>query len=217
MEGRTLELKVGIFISIAFMLLFIIVFSIGDVVFFEKGYRIKATFGFANGIAESAPVRLAGVHIGDIDKIDIFYDEEAQKTKVVLNAKITKKVKIEKDAMARINTLGLLGEKYLEITPGTRTVGFLEEGGVLIGEDPVYVEALTKDMKYLVDSASVIMQRLRDGEGTVGKLLVEEKIYHDLEAFVADIRAHPWKLLHKTKEKKPGKEEDSKSKKRPGR
>ena len=217
MEGRTLELKVGIFISIAFMLLFIIVFSIGDVVFFEKGYRIKATFGFANGIAESAPVRLAGVHIGDIDKIDIFYDEEAQKTKVVLNAKITKKVKIEKDAMARINTLGLLGEKYLEITPGTRTVGFLEEGGVLIGEDPVYVEALTKDMKYLVDSASVIMQRLRDGEGTVGKLLVEEKIYHDLEAFVADIRAHPWKLLHKTKEKKPGKEEDSKSKKRRGR
>ena len=217
MEGRTLELKVGIFISIAFMLLFIIVFSIGDVVLFEKSYSIKATFGFANGIAESAPVRLAGVHIGDIDKIDIFYDEEAQETKVVLNAKVTKKVKIEKDALARINTLGLLGEKYLEITPGTRTVGFLEDGGVLVGEDPVYVEALTKDMKYLVDSAGVIMQRLRDGEGTVGKLLVEEKIYHDLEAFVADIRAHPWKLLHKTKEKKPGKEEDSKSKKRPGR
>jgi len=217
MEGRTLELKVGIFISIAFLLLFIIVFSIGDIALFEKGYRIKATFGFANGIAESAPVRLAGVHIGDIDKIDIFYDEEEQKTKVVLNAKITKKVKIEKDAQARINTLGLLGEKYLEITPGTRTVGFLDDGGVLIGEDPVYVEALTKDMKYLVDSASVIMQRLRDGEGTVGKLLVEEKVYQDLEAFVADIRAHPWKLLHKTREKKPDKKKDSKSKKRRGR
>ena len=171
---------------------------------FEKGYRVRASFGFANGIAESAPVRLAGIDVGDIEKIEISYDEEAGRTRVLLHARITRDVRIEKDAIARINTLGLLGEKYLEIMPGTGEAGFLEDGGCLIGEDPIAVETLTKDMKELADSAGVIVERIREGRGTVGKLLVDEKIYNDLESFIADIKANPWKLLHKTKEKKPG-------------
>jgi len=203
MDGRTLEVKVGIFIFIALIILFIIVFSIGDFSVFEKGYRIRVSFGFANGIAESAPVRLAGVDVGDIEKIEIFYDEEAARTKISLHVRITRDVRIEKDAIARINTLGLLGEKYLEIVPGTGKAGFLEDGGSLIGEDPISVEALTNEMKELADSASVIVERLKEGKGTVGKLLVEEKIYNDLESFVADIKANPWKLLHKTRERKP--------------
>jgi len=203
MAVRTLEMKVGIFVIMAFLILFFIAFSIGDFSMLERGYRMKVTFGFANGIAESAPVRLAGVDVGDVEDITIFYDEEAEKTKVMLGVRITRDVRIEKDAIARINTLGLLGEKYLEIAPGTKEAGFLEEGNVLVGEDPICMEAVTKEMKGLVNSATVIMDRLKEGEGTVGKLLVEEKIYNDLEAFVADIKAHPWKLLHKSREKKP--------------
>jgi len=214
---KTLEMKVGIFIVVAFIILFFIAFSIGDLSIFEKGYTIRVSFGFANGIAESAPVRLAGVDVGEIDDIEIYYDETAGKTKVVLYAHISEDVKIEKDAIARINTLGLLGEKYLEVSPGSRRAGFLDGGSLLVGDDPICLEALTKDMRGLVDSATVIMDRLKDGEGTVGKLLVEEKIYNDLESFVADIKAHPWKLLHKGREKRKttdDKKSDRKTRKR---
>lgn len=201
MGGRTLELKVGIFIFIAFILLFIFVFSIGDIFLFEKRYKVKAIFGFANGIAESAPVRLAGVDVGEVEEIEVFYDPEAKKTKVMIHARVVQNAKIEEDAQAHINTLGLLGEKYLEITPGTAGSDFLKDGDTIIGEDPISVEALTKDMRKLVDSANVIVDRLKEGKGTVGKLLVEEKIYNDLEAFVEDIKAHPWKLLHKERKR----------------
>ena len=78
----------------------------------------------------------------------------------------------------------------------------MAEGDTLVGEDPVIMDELTKDMRKLASSAGVVMQRLEDGEGTVGKLLTEEKIYDDLEILVEDIKNHPWKLFYKTKKKK---------------
>ncbi len=202
-EDRSFELKVGLFVGMGILIFFIIVFSIGDITLIKRGYHIYAIFNFVNGITESSPVRLAGVDVGYIERINIYYDNEAQKTKVKLTAWINlEDTKIEKDARATINTLGLLGEKYLEIFPGTFESGILETGDALIGQDPVIVQNLTDAMNQLVESTKIVMGRLKEGKGTIGKLLVEEKIYNDLEAFVADIRAHPWKLLHKPRGEK---------------
>lgn len=198
LESKAFELKVGIFIAIGILIFFIVVFSIGDVTFIRSGYRIEVIFNFANGITESAPVRLAGVNIGQIDKIDLFFDPTEKKTKVKVFAWVNSNdIRIERDSMAVINTLGLLGEKYLEIFPGTTTEDFLKSGDKIVGHDPVPTELIAEKINDLVDSTGVVMNRLKDGEGTVGKLLVEEKIYNDLEAFVADLKKHPWKLLHK--------------------
>ena len=202
-EDRSFELKVGLFVGIGILIFFIIVFSIGDVTFIKRGYRIYTVFSFVNGITKGAPVRLAGVDVGYIEGINVYHDKEAQKTKVKLTAWVNSgDIKIEKDARASINTLGLLGEKYLEIFPGTLEGGLLENEDTLIGYDPVIVQNLTETMNQLVESTNIVMGRLKNGEGTIGKLLVEEKIYNDLEAFVADIKAHPWKLLHKPRGKK---------------
>jgi phospholipid/cholesterol/gamma-HCH transport system substrate-binding protein len=197
-QTKAFELKVGIFIAMGILIFFIIVFSIGDVYIIKKGYHIKTVFTFANGITESAPVRLAGVHVGQIDEITIFFDETDNRTKVRLLAWIQDEdMKIPQDSMALINTLGLLGEKYLEIFPGTDAASFLNDGDEIVGRDSIATELLAQKFDKLADATNTVMGRLRDGEGTIGKLLVEEKIYQDLEAFVEDIKKHPWKLLHK--------------------
>ena len=116
-------------------------------------------------------------------------------------------MKIEEDSLAIINTLGLLGEKYLEVFPGTVGGKILSEGEILVGRDPVPVSDMTEKMKALAESATAVMDRLRHGEGTVGKLLTEDKIYNDLEALVADLRAHPWKLFKRGREKSDEKED----------
>jgi len=206
MQEKSLELKVGIFTFIGLVFLFIIVFSIGDIYIFKPGYNLKVIFGFANGITEAAPVRVAGVEVGEVEAIRIYYDTEARQSKVELAIWITEDVKVGKDAIACINNLGLMGEKYLEILPGTHEAGFLAKDDSLIGKDPIIMDELTRDMQRLATSAKVVMQRLEKGEGTIGKFLTEEKIYNDVEAFVEDIRKHPWKLLHKKREKKPKKE-----------
>ena len=202
-EERIFELKVGIFIAVGLLIFFIVVFSIGDVYLIRRGYHIKVLFNFANGITESAPVRLAGVNVGQINKIDVFFDENEKKTRVRLSAWIKDpKIRIERDAEAVINTLGLLGEKYLEIFPGTKTDDILKGGDEIVGNDPVPTEILTRKIDQLADSTNVVMTGLKEGRGTIGKLLVEEKIYNDMEAFIEDLKKHPWKLLHKPKKRK---------------
>lgn len=198
MKTSSFEIKVGIFIIIGFMILVMIIFSIGEVYFFKRGYNIKVLFNFANGIAMNAPVRVAGVEVGEVDNIRLYFDTEEKKAKVELSAWIKEGVRIEKDAEAVINTLGLLGEKYLEIFPGMSEVALKDED-VLVGTDPVSVENMTMDMRRLVDNANVVVERLKEGEGTLGRFLTDESIYENLEAFTADIKENPWKLMHKPK------------------
>ncbi|MFA6079136.1 MAG: MlaD family protein [Candidatus Omnitrophota bacterium] len=198
-ETRTFELKVGIFILLAIAILFIMVFSIGDFNFVKPGYHIKVRFNFASGIGPSAPVRLAGVGVGQVEGIQIIYDENDKRGKAELYAWIQQDAKIEEDSDITINTLGLLGEKYLEIVPGTPGKQLLADNSVIVGRDPVPMEKITDNLAKLTTSVTAIVQRLERGEGTFGKCLTDESVYENIEAFTADIKKHPWKLLSKPK------------------
>lgn len=231
MRRMDLEFKVGIFVAIGIAILISIIFSIGEIKYFQQRYPIKLLFDFANGVEKAAPVRLAGVQVGEVKDIDIVFDETKQKTVVELTVSLDKGAKVEEDAEAFINTLGLIGEKYVEILPGTTGKRILKPGESLQGRDSVPVEKLTEkgyeiasglnetikhlnkvvgdpqtqeafkatmlDLRKLVGSANVVMDKVKSGEGTVGKLLMSDEIAKDLEELVKDLRAHPWKLLQK--------------------
>ncbi|MFA5255344.1 MAG: MlaD family protein, partial [Candidatus Omnitrophota bacterium] len=81
---RIFELKVGVFIMIGIAILFIIVFSIGDINLVKRGYHIKVDFNFVDGIGSSAPVRVSGIGVGQIDGLRLYYDEKDKKTKAEL-------------------------------------------------------------------------------------------------------------------------------------
>ena len=181
MSQKSFELKVGIFVLVGIVILFIIVFNIGDFYWGKTGYSINIIFSFASGLGKSAPVLVAGVDVGQVETIDLFYDKDAKKTKAKVTAWIKSDVKIEKDAKITINTLGLLGEKYLEIFPGSTQAGIIKERENVIGHDPVPMEQVTENLKEISDSILVITDRLKKGEGTIGKLLTKDKVYVDLE------------------------------------
>ena len=141
-SAKTFELKVGIFIMIGIAILFFIVFSVGEINFSKTGYKIKVLFSFANGIGGTAPVRLAGVGIGQVQGIKIMRDEKTNTTKAELTVWINDNTKIENDAVVTINTLGLLGEKYLEIFPGTPGKPSLKNNDTDSGKDPVPMEKI---------------------------------------------------------------------------
>lgn len=217
------ELKVGIFVFLGLAALCYIVFSIGDFYILRPGYHIKLIFGYASGVEVGAPVRFAGVEVGKVEDIMIFYDQKEEKTRVEVTAWVQSSTQIERDAQAYVNTLGLLGEKYIEILPGTRQKGFLQEGNTIVGTDPIPTEKLTErayqiagDLQKTLDSVNEIMDKIRKGEGTIGKLITEDKIHRDLEALVADLKKHPWKLLKKDKESKESKRDEPKKSKERG-
>ena len=105
------------------------------------------------------------------------------------------------DSTVWVNTLGLLGEKYIEIMPGKDYSNIIAPKQTLVGVDPIpmqEVSVLARDIGKHLDESLI---RIINKEGTVGKLLYDDEIYKELDALVTDVRKHPWKLFIKTKEK----------------
>lgn len=196
-----LELKVGIFVFLGLMILVTFVLLIGDFKTWALGYKINFIFNFVNGVKVGAPVRFAGVDVGEVKDIKFIFAPGEQKTKVKIVGWVKKDAKIPSDSTVWVNTLGLLGEKYVEIMPGRDYSRFLTEGQTLIGSDPIAMHEVAQLAKTIAQDIDESIVKIKNKEGTIGKLLYEDTIYKELEALVTDLRKHPWKLLWKTKEK----------------
>jgi phospholipid/cholesterol/gamma-HCH transport system substrate-binding protein len=200
--GQTkMELKVGIFVFIGFIILAIFVLSIGDFKTAATGYEINFLFNFANGVKVGAPVRFAGVDVGAVKEIKFILAPNEDKTQVKITGYVNRAVKVPADSSVWVNTLGLLGEKYIEIMPGKNYSNPLLPSQSLVGVDPIPMQEVTVLAKDIAQHLDETIVKIKNGEGTIGKLLYDDKIYKELEALVTDIRKHPWKLFWKTKEK----------------
>ncbi len=201
--GKTkLELKVGTFVFIGLIILVVFVLSIGGFKTWSSGYRFNIIFQFINGVKVGAPVRFAGVDVGEVKKINLRFIPEQNQTEVCLEVWVRDFVRVPGDSMVWVNTLGLLGEKYIEIIPGQDYVNLLKTGQTLAGIDPVPTHDLFSKAESIMGNLDSGISRIINQEGSLGKLLYDDTIYNELEALVADVRKHPWKLLIKTKEKK---------------
>ncbi len=213
---RVLEWKVGIFVFIGIAILSIIIFSIGDIyLFVTPRYNIKVIFRFVGGLEVASPVRLSGVTVGEVRDVSVYYDDADQTSKVEVLVWLREDIKVRKDAELYINTLGYLGEKYIEIvSAGSGDVGFLGPGDRVIGYDPVSVEKLSMMTQTLTarlnESLEALSKVIGDPET---KAALKETLKNsadftrDLKELIADLKVHPWKLFREPKAKKTGAEE----------
>ena len=139
-----LELKVGLFVLVAMIGFTVFIFSLNDSAVFSKGKTLRVIFQFADGLKNSAPVRIAGVDEGVVKKVYLFFDRQDSKTKAEVEIQVGKDTKIPADSTVMINQLGLLGEKYVEIVPGIDTKSFFEEGQVILGKEPISQVAISE-------------------------------------------------------------------------
>ena len=142
-QRRSVEVTVGLFVIAGLALLVFFIFVIGDFsAAFQPHYRLRVVFDSANGITEGAPVQYAGVEIGKVERLNIIYPKDQPIPKVQLGIVLPASVNVRADDEASISTFGLLGEKYLQITPGLGQGPTLEAGGILIGKPPVSTERI---------------------------------------------------------------------------
>ena len=197
-----LELKVGAFVFIGLLILAFFILSIGGVKTWSSGYEVNFIFGFVNGIKNGAPVRYAGVDVGSVKEIKIYFDEKESKSKVKVVCWLKTEVKIPVDSTVWVNTLGLLGEKYIEVIPGDDYNNLLVSKQELAGADPMPMHEVTELAKRIAKNLDESITKIKNKEGTLGKLLYDDQIYNEHNAFIVDISKNPWKLFFKAKEKK---------------
>ena len=113
MKRFNLELSVGLFMIAGIVCLGYLSIRLGKMeVLGGKGYEIQAVFSNSGGLKVGSSVVIAGVDVGRVKRI-MLDDYQAH---VVMNLPLD--VKVQEDAIASIKTKGLIGEKYIEITPG---------------------------------------------------------------------------------------------------
>ena len=113
MRKLDIEFTVGLFSIAGIICLGYLSIKLGRMeVLGGEGYDVYALFSNSGGLKKGSSVMIAGVEVGRIKSISL----EDYQAKVVMN--VTEAVKIQEDAIASIKTRGLIGEKFVEITPG---------------------------------------------------------------------------------------------------
>ncbi|HQP36057.1 MAG TPA: MlaD family protein, partial [Polyangiaceae bacterium] len=130
------ELKVGFFVLIGLVIVGLVVFLIGDERrIFSRRVTITTSFSDVQGLKIGAPVRMDGIDVGAITDVGHSEDLNDKRIHVRLSVVRSEAARLRTDAKAKISNKGLLGDKMLEIDPGTgphRPVG----DSTIDGTDP---------------------------------------------------------------------------------
>jgi phospholipid/cholesterol/gamma-HCH transport system substrate-binding protein len=179
------KLKVGVVITLALITLFFTMFFAGgieDIV--SPKINLKAQIQDVKGLRQGSPVWLSGIEIGAVRAIHLHPEFG---TVVVLSVKKNAIQYVKKDSHASVLTMGLLGDKYVELSPGTPQAGAVEPGDMIAG-------AAQLELKDVMEVGTVSIQRMSDfikkldnlltkiekGEGTVSKFLTDPAFYDNL-------------------------------------
>ncbi len=156
------EVKVGLFVFLGILVLAYLTFTFGNIkIGREKGYTVKVYFDTVSGLEEKALVKIAGVDVGKVKEIRL----KGTKAEVVLWIK--EGVKIPKDAVAVIRTMGLMGEKYIEITDGSLNAGYVADGGTLgKGISPADMDYLIAQLSDIAKDVKAVTEVLKHSIGT---------------------------------------------------
>ena len=137
MKKFDLEVTVGLFLAVGLAALAYLTLNLGGLELFGGDYyRVYAEFGSISGLKKGAKIEIAGVDVGKVSAIALVGD----RARVELS--LRPEVKIGSDVFASIKTQGIIGDKYVQLTPGADD-DYLTEGGVITEtEAAVDLEAL---------------------------------------------------------------------------
>lgn len=196
---RALELKVGLFIAAAAVLLIAFVvllssFTLGG------GYTIYVDYEFSGNIQPGAPVKISGIKVGKVTDVMFLggkLDETGtRRVQVRVEAWLQDRAReaLRQDAEFFINTRGVLGEQYLEIVPGNDHENPpIEPGSILVGNDPPRVDLL---MSRLYDVLEAVSGVLRDERERIRTLLTSSaSAVDEVNRLLVDNRENIGELL----------------------
>jgi phospholipid/cholesterol/gamma-HCH transport system substrate-binding protein len=193
--------RVGMIVLAAVALGAATIFVLGDRQnLFKRKSAYQLHFESVSGLAEGSMVQLDGVRVGTVDEIVLPRDMGEKQLEVRLSIDARYAERIRSNSQARIKTLGLLGDKYLELTSGTPDAEVIPEGGEIPAAPQTNVEQLAEtgedvvqNISTLVSQLTGIFGRIERGEGVLGKMLTDEQtgdaVVADLQATLAAIRA----------------------------
>jgi phospholipid/cholesterol/gamma-HCH transport system substrate-binding protein len=182
--------KIGIFTFVGLAVLVFAVFFIGNQKsLFSSTIKLSGVFTNVNGLQIGNNVRFAGINVGVVDDIQIQNDTAVR---VTLSVERDVQKFIKKDAKMNIGSDGLMGDKLMVISPGgANTTEMVKDGQQIGAVNPMDVDKIiTKVTKMADDAASLfnslsqIVDKINNGQGSIGRLLNDNKMADQIQTTV---------------------------------
>jgi phospholipid/cholesterol/gamma-HCH transport system substrate-binding protein len=194
--------RLGVFIIATLLILAAGIFVIGSKQYlFSDTYRLKAQFATVVGLDAGAEVRIAGVHTGTVREIDL-PSKPTDKVTVLMDLQDSTHSIVKQDSVATIETEGLLGNEYVAISFGSEQAQNVKDNDLIGSEAPLVIADLMKKADGILDTSqaalknitvasanvSDITAKVNNGQGTIGSLVNDKKIYTQLDQTTAGLR-----------------------------
>jgi phospholipid/cholesterol/gamma-HCH transport system substrate-binding protein len=146
MKRINVETGVGLFLIAGFLCFAYLSIRLGDVNFFgDKSYPVAARFNSISGLKVGAMVEIAGVKIGKVERISL--DPENYQAQVEMA--IDNGVLLQEDSIASIRTSGIIGDKYVDVSPGGSPETIKPGGRIVETESAINLEEMVS--KYIFE------------------------------------------------------------------
>ncbi|OYZ24701.1 MAG: organic solvent ABC transporter substrate-binding protein [Bdellovibrio sp. 28-41-41] len=168
------ETKVGLLSVCAIVLIFVFAYLVGLISPFSDSYNLNVMYNFAGGIEQGSPVRVMGIKVGKVKSITFVPDFKmpgsSEEVKLQVQISVDKKAwkTVRQDSKFFINLAGVIGEKFLEVSPGGLDQPELQHNGFVRGEDPPRIDQLISQSYGL---AGKIIELVNKNEGSMGSII----------------------------------------------
>jgi len=179
------KLKVGLVITVAFCTLFVTVFFAGGIEnLLSPKVELRAQLQNAKGLRKGAPVWLSGIEVGSVKSISL---NPEYGTIITLSVDKKDLKFLRKDSEASVLTMGLLGDKYVELSSGSPAAEPIKPGDMIKGaamidlKDAVEISVSSiKKMSDFINKLDNLVTKFEKGDGTAVKFLTDPEIYNNL-------------------------------------
>jgi phospholipid/cholesterol/gamma-HCH transport system substrate-binding protein len=191
------QLRVGLMVIISLAILGIGIFFIsGQVGFFTRRYTLKCYFSTAGGLREGAQVRLAGLAVGNVQHLSITsFPQPDRAVEVDMRVARAYQDLIRADSVATMETVGLLGEGYVNITRGSPEQPVVPDGGSVKSSEEADIKRVVQNANDVISNLRVLSSKLNDitgqiqsGKGSIGKLIYDPAFYNRLNDTTAGVQ-----------------------------
>lgn len=146
MRKFNLEVVVGLFLVIGFACFAWLSVKLGDIdLFGPPTYQVTANFGSVSGLKTGAIVEIAGVQVGKV--ADIHFDADSYEA--VVRLAINSGVVLQEDSIVSVRTAGIIGDRYIDISPGGSDIVIGDGGRLVETESAINLEELVS--KYIFE------------------------------------------------------------------
>jgi phospholipid/cholesterol/gamma-HCH transport system substrate-binding protein len=189
------QLKVGAVILVAMVVIAVAILKLGQAAhLFTKRYTLISFVPNTAGLRVGGQVTVAGQLAGSVKSIEFLpVDADTLKNlKILIEVDKEVQPQVRRDSQAKLKTLGLLGDKVFDISPGTPRYSMLEEGDTLsLGNAIDYEQVLAQasgaldQVVTLTGSLQKVANGVVQGQGTVGQLLTNRQLFDNLNSTLA--------------------------------